>query len=80
MLNDFVNRLHPKYVKSVVRIPLTEEEVANHPNHDDRIFWLQQQRDRIEYEAKEANKREAAGDKDQSGLSRPHTDGTGTSS
>jgi hypothetical protein len=74
-LNGFVNKLYPKYVKGVW-IPLSEEEVARHPNHDDKIFWMQEQRSWIEYEAK----REAAGDNDQPGLSGADAGGTGASS
>jgi hypothetical protein len=80
-LNRFVNVLYPKYVKSVW-IPLSEEQVARHPNHDDKIFWMQEQRRHLEWETEEKAEeaREAAGDNDQSGLSRPDAGGTGASS
>jgi hypothetical protein len=77
VLNSFVNKLSPRFVKSVW-IPLTEEQAEKHPNLDDRIFWMQETRRWIEYEARKA-KREAARDNDQSELSRPDAGGTGTS-
>jgi hypothetical protein len=78
VLNRGVNRLYPKLVKNV-SISLTEEQVANHPNHNDKIFWLREKQRNIEWEAEEA-KREAARNNNQSGLSRPDAGGTGASS
>jgi hypothetical protein len=63
-INNFINKLYPKHVKEV-SIPLTDEQMTNHINQEDRNFWIEEQQRRIEFEAEEARREATAGDSNQ---------------